>query len=349
MSRPLVVHAPGPAKHVPPYQVDDGQLVAVLDAPERVQALLAGACSVGARPVDPDPFDPACLLTVHDAALLDYLQTAWHRWSAVGLPGPVVPDSFGPRDQPRAPGPNADVRALAGFYCRDTATPIIEDTWWAAAEAAAVAITAARVVDEGARLAYALCRPPGHHASRAEYSGFCYLNNAVLAARRLGAGVRVAMVDLDFHHGNGTQDLVWDDPDIFYGSLHGPPDRHFPFFSGFADERGGPGAEDTIHNVPLPDGAGGQLYLDRLAAVLERVKEFRPDRVVVSLGLDIARSDPVGTFLLDAEDLYQVGTAVGGLALPTVVVQEGGYSLAGLTEQVAAVLGGMQNALDPMP
>jgi acetoin utilization deacetylase AcuC-like enzyme len=323
--------------------MDDGQLVRVLDGPWRVGALLAGAHAAGSRFIQPDPIGPAQLLTVHDVALLQYLESAWQRWRAAGLAEPVVPDSFGPRGLRSHPA-DADIRALAAFYCRDTCTPIIEGTWTAAQEAAAVALTAARLATEGTRCAYALCRPPGHHASRAEFSGFCYLNNAALAAAALRAKGRVAIVDLDFHHGNGTQDLFWNDPEVFYCSLHGPPERHFPFFSGFAHERGGDDATGTVRNLPMPDGTDGPRYLDALAYGLAEITSFHPTAVVVSLGLDIAHNDPVGTFRLNDECLYLVGIALGQMRLPTVVVQEGGYDLAGLTGQLSAFLRGLVGA-----
>jgi acetoin utilization deacetylase AcuC-like enzyme len=173
------------------------------------------------------------LTSVHDGAMVRFLQTAWQRWTAEGLEGPVYPDSFGPRAGIRDAGPDASVRALAGYYCRDTCTPIVAGTWTAAIASAAIAATAAGYAMRGAAATYALCRPPGHHAARTEFSGFCYLNNAAVAAAALTALGPVAVVDLDFHHGNGTQDVFWNDPRVFYCSLHGPVGRHFPFFSGW--------------------------------------------------------------------------------------------------------------------
>ncbi|WP_328603301.1 histone deacetylase family protein [Amycolatopsis sp. NBC_00345] len=327
--------------HDPPYQVDDGQLVPVLDLPIRVARLLEGAMGAGAELVEPDPAPGDSLLAVHDPEMIRYFETAHPRWSADGRTGPVVPDSFGPRRGGRRPEPGADVRAEAGYFCRDTATPIIETTWRAAQWAAASAITAARLVTEGTNWAYALCRPPGHHAARGEYSGFCYLNNAALAASGLRAHGRVAILDIDFHHGNGTQELFWEAPDVFYASLHGSPRRHFPFYCGYADERGADSCRGTVLNVPLPDGTDGKRYLGELHDVVARIAEFGASHLVISLGLDIARDDPVGTFELGNDDLYQVGAAAGQLGLPTVITQEGGYDVPGLGDQLRAFLLGL--------
>jgi len=345
MSDLIAVYSGLGTLHDPPYQVDDGQLVEVLDTPLRAAALLDGARNAGATLVRADPVGREALLGVHDSTMLDYLESAYAQWAATGLRGPVVPDSFGPRDGVRRPGPDADIRARAAYYCRDTATPIVEDTWPAAKEAAAVALTAAQRVDDGAPWAYALCRPPGHHAAREEFSGFCYLNNAALAASTLKSRHgRVGIIDLDFHHGNGTQDLFWDDADVFYTSLHGPPDRHFPFFSGFGDEKGGDDAPGATLNFPMPDGTEDNQYLTTLERAAEAVAGFDPACLVVSLGLDIARTDPVGTFRITHGGLRRAGRLIGQLGRPAVIVQEGGYDLVGLSAQLEAFLGGLGDA-----
>jgi acetoin utilization deacetylase AcuC-like enzyme len=229
---------------------------------------------------------------------------------------------------------------LAGHYCRDTCSPIVASTWPAAREAADLALTAAALVKQGSSLLYALCRPPGHHAARADFSGFCYLNNAALAATSLKEMGRVAVVDLDFHHGNGTQDVFWADPDVFYGSVHGHPDHHFPFFSGFAQERGAPEAAGTTLNIPLPDGTDGLRYGTAVDRLLGAVSAFGPASLVVSLGFDMTASDPVGTFDVDDEDLWCLGGRLASLGLPMVVVQEGGYAMDRLEFQVEAFFRG---------
>jgi acetoin utilization deacetylase AcuC-like enzyme len=341
MTELICVLGTGHAAHNPPFQVVDGVRTGVLDTPDRVGALLTGALAAGAAVVSPDPVTATDLVTVHDGAMVEFLRTAWSRWLAEGLEPPVFPVCAGPRQRVRRPDPRMTVRALAAYYCRDTCSPLTAATWDAALESAASAITAARLIRGGKRAVYALCRPPGHHAARAEFSGFCYLNNAALAARALQTLGRVAVVDLDFHHGNGTQDVFWNDPDVLYASVHGDPRRYFPFFSGFAEETGGPRARGLTLNVPLPDGTDGRGYLRAVTTILHRVSRFSPDAVVVSLGLDIADTDPVGTFAVDQTSLLAAGELLAGLGKPLLVVQEGGYDLAELGKQVAAFLTGI--------
>jgi acetoin utilization deacetylase AcuC-like enzyme len=328
------------AEHDPPYQLDDGRSVPVLDRPDRVSALLSGARQAGSEIRRADPIDPIELRAVHDPGMVVFLETAFDRWLAEGLTPPLFPDSFGPPAGLRMHLADVSIRALAGYYCRDTCSPVVAGTWAAALDSAAIAVSAARLLVGGGRHAYALCRPPGHHAARGNFSGFCYLNNAALAANRLRELGRVAVVDLDFHHGNGTQDIFWSDPDVFYLSLHGFPGRHFPFFSGWPHERGGPGAEGTVLNKPLADRTTGAEYVAQLADGLTRVTEFGPSSIVVSLGLDMAATDPVGTFQLSDSDLEQAGRMIGELGQPAVAIQEGGYDLERLDRQICAFLTG---------
>lgn len=344
MSDMVTIASGAHARHDPPYQLDDGRVVDVLDRAVRVDALLRGARRMGGALLGPDPIRAEDLSGVHTPGLIAFLESAWERWRDEGLPPPMFPDSFGPRWHCRPPEGTASVRLQAGYYCRDTCTPIVEETWAAALESAAVARTGAKLVCEGTRLAYALCRPPGHHAARDEFSGFCYLNNAALAAHDLRVMGRVAVIDLDFHHGNGTQDIFWSDPDVFYLSLHGDPDHGFPFFSGRADERGGAGAEGTVRNVPLADGTTGEAYLGALGTALEEVSAFGPATLVISLGLDVAASDPVGTFRLHDRHLAEAGRLLSGLGVPAVVVQEGGYDVPRLDGQISAFLTGLSDA-----
>ncbi len=327
--------------HDPPFQIVDGARAEVLDTPRRVEALLRGAVSAGATILDPDPVVAGDLTAVHDGEMIEFLRTAWSRWIAADLTPPIFPVCAGPRDSPRHPGPEATVRALAAYFCRDTCSPIVAGTWDAVVESAALALTGARLIRDGRRAVYALCRPPGHHAARADFSGFCYANNAALAADALRTLGRVAVLDLDFHHGNGTQDVFWNDPEVFYASVHGDPRLHFPFFSGYADEVGGPGARGTTLNVPLPDGTGGAAYLRSLSQVIDHVAGFGPRTIVVSLGLDICDTDRVGTFCVGPEALMTVGTLVADLGVPVLVVQEGGYDLDQLDQQLAAFLTGL--------
>jgi acetoin utilization deacetylase AcuC-like enzyme len=176
-----------------------------------------------------------------------------------------------------------------------------------------------------ARCAYALCRPPGHHAGYRFFGGFCYLNNAAIAARTLLKEGKVAIIDIDYHHGNGTQDIFWNEGGVFYGSLHGDPSFEYPY-SGYADEQGGSAAPGTIMNIPLPAGTTRAPYLSALHQICQAVTEFKPSFLVISVGFDTYVDDPIGSFRLYIEDYTEIGRCLTQLALPTLLVQEGGYT-----------------------
>jgi acetoin utilization deacetylase AcuC-like enzyme len=215
-----------------------------------------------------------------------------------------------------------------GYYCFDSDTPIGRATWEAALSSAGTAAAgAALIVEDGACCAYALCRPPGHHAGSGFYGGYCYLNNAGIATKRLLALGKVAIVDIDYHHGNGTQEIFWDEARVMFGSLHGDPDFAFPFYSGYADETGGPEAPGTNVNMPLPAGTDGKAYLAALDHLLEQVSAFDPATLVVSVGFDTYVGDPLSTFELEVDDYARIGARLAQLDRATLLVQEGGYCL----------------------
>jgi acetoin utilization deacetylase AcuC-like enzyme len=201
------------------------------------------------------------------------------------------------------------------------------------------------VVLNGATAAYGLCRPPGHHAARAMYGGYCFFNNAAIAAEAVVAatGEPVAILDLDYHHGNGTQSLFYDRGDVLYASLHGAPERAYPYFLGFAEERGRGEGEGTTINVPLPAGVTGKAYRAMLAPVLERLQDFDAGALVISLGLDTVEGDPSGDAALSRGDLEMVGRDVGALGLPSLMLLEGGYDIAHLGANMAAWLSGYRS------
>jgi acetoin utilization deacetylase AcuC-like enzyme len=327
--------------HDPPYEVNYGEVVRpVYERPERAERLRDALAAAGHPLVEPVAHGPGPVLAVHEPALVGFLEQAWAAWRAAGGPEVLIPDTF-------ALGRLAGGRDLgsglgrAGWFCFDTATPLVAGSYAAAAAAADAALTAADLVAGGAPAAYALCRPPGHHAGPGYYGGFCLLNNAAIAARRLAAGGRVAVVDVDFHHGNGTQDIFWDDPGVLYVSLHGDPAGHYPFFTGAADETGGGPGAGTTRNLPLPDGTGDDAYLEVLAEALAVVDAFDPATVVVSAGFDTFEGDPIGAFRVTTAGFGRIGAALAALGRPTVVVQEGGYAVDALGANVVALMRGM--------
>jgi acetoin utilization deacetylase AcuC-like enzyme len=313
---------------------------------ERIRAALAGARFVEARP-QPDE----AVLAVHDAALLDYLASAWDAWEAAGLtrdPGqdrvvPYIfphPSLFSPGVSPAVP---AAASARAGRFAFDTMTLIGPGTWEAARAAVDAAVTAADLVLAGEPAAYACCRPPGHHATRSAFGGSCYLNNAAAAAARLlsGVGGPVAVIDIDAHHGNGTQAIFWDDPLALTGSVHVDPGAGwFPHFLGFAEETGG-GAN---RNLPLAPGSGDEEWLEAVRSLAEWARAGGAEALVVALGVDAAAGDPESPLAVTAAGFRAAGRELGALGLPTVLVQEGGYELETIGELVREVLVGVEGA-----
>jgi len=309
------------------------------EVPARAEILLAAARQVG--PVIP-PTDHGLepILAVHDPDYVAFLRSAYAESEASsGEAGPVFAWTFATRHTGRKP---QSVRGLLGYYAFGWGSPILEGTWPAAFWSAQCALTAADLVRGGERVAYALCRPPGHHAARDLYGGFCYLNNAAIAARYLQPG-KVAILDIDYHHGNGTQAIFYADPTVLYCSLHAHPDDDYPYYWGEAGERGeGPG-EGLNRNWPLPQGVGDAGYLAVLDEALAVIRQFDPGALVVSAGFDIAAGDPAGGFNVTAGGLGKIGRRIAGLrreGVPTVVVQEGGYRLETLEEDALAFLSG---------
>jgi acetoin utilization deacetylase AcuC-like enzyme len=305
--------------------------------------LLAAAQRVGLAVVAPEDHGHAARIAVHDPRYLDFLATAWDRWQALPDAGPEVVANVHPTMQPG--GYPRAVVGQAGFHMADAACPIGPRTWHAACAAANSAAHAALLVLAGERAAYALCRPPGHHAHSGMAAGFCYLNNSAIAAAALRARhARVAIVDVDVHHGNGTQEIFWRRGDVLTVSLHADPADYYPFFNGYAHETGeGRGTGCNI-NVPLPLGTGDEHYLAALTGALARVREFGPGALVVALGLDAFAGDPLRGMALSTPCFARIGAALARLGLPTVLVQEGGYLAPELGDNLASALGGFLSA-----
>jgi len=265
-------------------------------------------------------FPEARIKAVHATEYVEYFKRA----CANLKPGEsIYPYVFPIRNAARPP---KELAVRAGYYCVDTFTPLNRNAYLAAKRAVDCALTAAQAILEGRRLAYALVRPPGHHAESRSFGGFCYFNSAAIAAQYMSAHGRVAMLDLDYHHGNGQQDIFYERSDVLTISIHGHPHFAYPYFSGFEDEEGAKGGEGHNINVPLPESVDGSRYREVLEHVLKRLVRFQPRFLVVPLGLDTAKGDPTGTWSLVAKDFEANGRVIGSLRLPTLVVQEGGYS-----------------------
>jgi acetoin utilization deacetylase AcuC-like enzyme len=321
--------------HAPAVELHNGAFVPFAEHPGRAEAMLA-ALGPTEAPADQGE-DP--LLLVHPPAYLDLLRNGWADWRAAGRPGdaagyawPVVR---------RRPLDLARIDARLGRFSFDASTPIAEGTWTSAYWAAQAALAGMDALLGGERAACALCRPPGHHAGADYMGGYCYLNNAAIAAAAaVAAGKRVAILDLDYHHGNGTQDIFYERGDVLFVSIHADPRTDYPFYWGHADETGEGDGQGATLNLPLPRGTGREAYRAALDAALERIAVFAPDLLVCSYGADTFAGDPISFFTLETRDYPDIARAVGSLGLPVLVVMEGGYAVDALGANLAAFLSG---------
>jgi acetoin utilization deacetylase AcuC-like enzyme len=319
----IIVYSEGHTQHAPERQLDGwGQrLVPYPETPSRVQSIAKELLrSETGRFEEPRNFDRDALKEVHDPGLLSFLRTVH-----TNRTGEIVPDvvCLGPRRV----RPASKIGQL-GYYCFDVQTPVVEGTWQAAVSSAETALTGAARLAESGENVYALCRPSGHHAGPDYYGGYCYLNNAALAANALAKSGSVAILDIDYHHGNGTQDIFYRRSDVLFVSIHADPNRAYPYFWGYPEETGSEDGEGTNRNLPLPLGAEESEYMEALEEGLDAIKAFSPSALVVSLGLDIYDGDPIGRFNLGEGTFTRIGRRLGSLAMPTLVVQEGGYNVA---------------------
>jgi len=326
-------------------ELHGGELVPPHECPERAEFVLDRVRSVAlGEVVAPSPFGLEPVLRVHDRGFVDFLGSAAREWAAAGNRGEAIPDCWPARRMlQRRP---ASIAGRLGYYAMAGETSITTGTWEAARAATDVALTGAERLRTGARAAFALCRPPGHHAARDLYGGYCFLNNAAIAAQYLcdQGAARVAILDVDFHHGNGTQDIFYDRADVLFVSIHGHPADAFPYFSGYDDETGaGAGAGFNL-NLPLPRAADFSTWRVALATGLERVRQFAPDALVVSLGVDTFVGDPISFFRLQSADFSSYGSMIGACRIPTLFVLEGGYAVAEIGINVVNVLTGFEQA-----
>ncbi len=325
-------------------ELHEGRLVAPLESPRRAELILERIREVGLGPVEsPEAFGLDPVLAVHDNDYLRFLETCWLDWVAAGKTGEAVPVVFPVRRMvqtvPR------DIEGRLGFFAFAAETAITETTFEAALIAKDVALSAANRILAGAPAAFALCRPPGHHAARDLFGGYCFLNNAAIAAQwmRDHGAQRVAVLDVDFHHGNGTQDIFEMRPDILFLSIHGDPMDAFPHFSGHAAESGSGQGHGYTRNYPLPPGTGFPLWHEVLLEALGAIEDFRPDTLVVSLGVDTYEHDPISFFRLKGADFISCGKTLAKLRLPTLFVLEGGYAVEAIGVNTVNVLAGFED------
>jgi acetoin utilization deacetylase AcuC-like enzyme len=339
-----VVHTPGHAGHEAMTGVEWGVTVGGFEKPMRAEVIHKSlAADARFDVVGPTQHGRPPIEAVHDPRLVDFLERAWHDFQKVRPQREVYPDSFlhpALRENMGDVVEPANVEAALGYWSFETMTPISEGSYDAARGSVDVALTALDYVTGGERVAYGLCRPPGHHAPRAAYGGYCFFNNAAVAAHAHAAatGTRVTVLDVDYHHGNGTQQIFYERDDVQYVSLHGDPHRAYPYFAGHADEVGTGRGRNHNLNVPLAAGTDDDTYVAHVQRVVEEIGAFAPSLLVVSLGVDTYHLDPLSDFAVTTEGFARVGAAVRQLAVPTVVLQEGGYHLGDLATNVTTWL-----------
>lgn len=323
-----------------------GELVSPFEAPFRAEWILQAVKDHGHGPVDvPHTFDLSVAAEIHDEKYLEFMATVWERWVGDGYKGEAIPTCFPARRFEQARPPR-DVEGALGYYGFAAETAITETTWQAAIASMQVALTAADHLAEDSKPVFALCRPPGHHCSIDQFGGYCFINNAAAAAQYLrnkGAS-RVAVLDVDFHHGNGTQDIFYERGDVFFASIHGDPLDAFPHFLGFADETGKGAGEGANANYPLLPGTPYEVWAAALDDAIGKIEAFGAEALVVSLGVDTFENDPISFFKLTSEDFTRYGERLGKLGLPTLFCMEGGYGVKEIGLNVANVLNGFESA-----
>lgn len=344
-----VFYHPDQALHAPRQFMRFGELAAPTDLPARTEALLAAIARLNLSPELPPDHGRGPAGAVHPAHYMDFLETAFQRWQDLPVHGPEVlpntfPQLFGTGARPACPTDH--LIAQAGYYLGDLAVPVGESTWISALRATHSATAAAEAVIAGDRAAYALCRPSGHHARADRASGFCYLNNAAIAAERLRSHFgKVAVLDIDAHHGDGTQSIFYHRPDVLTVSVHVDPDAYYPFFTGRIHERGLDDGAGFNINIPIQPGSGDEAFLAAIDSGLAEVAAFGADALVLALGFDSHEEDPLSLVKVTTEAFRSAGAAIAASGIPVAVIQEGGYQVSVIGDCLEQFLQGLHSRL----
>ncbi len=332
--------------HFPVGELAGGQLVRPYECPERWDYIHSSLKSAGHSDLrEPDSLDMSLVKKIHNPDYLKFLENAWVEWQKEGFEGDAIPTVFPARRmQQRAP---EYIDGKLGYYAMAVETAITSGTWQAAKSSAAVATTAQKLVINKSSEVFALCRPPGHHSASDLYGGYCFLNNAAIAAQGFldDGAKRVAILEVDFHHGNGTQDIFYQRDDVLFISLHGDPVHAFPHFLGYADETGSGAGEGFNLNYPMLPGTGFDVWQSALTDACTKITEYSPDALVISLGVDTFEKDPISFFKLTSDDFTRYGEQLASLSLPTLFVMEGGYAVEEIGTNTVNVLNGFSGAV----
>jgi len=358
-----VVYSPAHLGHDITVETFMGLPVPANEVAERAERIRTALDADGGFPtVAPTEHGEAPITAVHDPGLVRFLEVAWSELRAQGIVRPFLSADTYPSRAMFEGMSDAAVAAFvrepvhaggrAGFWGLDSAAPLVAGTYVAARAAVDVALSAVDLVLKGAPAAYGLCRPPGHHAARSMYGGYCFFNNAAIAAEAIvgETGERVSILDVDYHHGNGSQQIFWRRGDVRYVSIHADPDGDYPYFLGRADETGeGSGAGENL-NIPLRPGATNETYLAAIDRAIEAIAAVPGSVIVVSLGFDTYGLDPIGTFALTTDVYHEIGRRTAALGRRLVILQEGGYHRPSLGENARAWLRGAEGrSFDPLP
>jgi acetoin utilization deacetylase AcuC-like enzyme len=323
-------------------ELNEGRIDPAFEKPARAEIILRRIREVGLGPVaPPDPFDRAAVERVHAPDYIDFLEGAWDDWVAEHGDAVDALPLIWPVRTLRQKCPR-QIDGRVSWYAMDAGTPITHGTWPAITASASVALTGARRVAAGESSVFSLCRPPGHHAAADLLGGYCYFNNAAIAAQALidGGARRVAVLDIDYHHGNGTQAIFYERADVLFLSIHADPADEFPHFLGYADETGAGEGEGANANWPLPLGTGRDAWMEALDQACTRAARFGADALVVSLGVDTFHGDPISQFTLGSADFPAIGARIARLGVPTQFVMEGGYAVEEIGVNAVGVLTG---------
>ena len=331
-------------KHHPPFEIfDGGKRVPYFENPDRMDRVLSALKKTDwAEFVAPTDFGLDPILAVHDRDYITFLASAWTEWldsdpevAASPEQNAFLPATFALRRTPRVP---STLLGKGGYYIMDLSACIVEGTYTAAIASANCALSAAESVISEQSSAFALCRPPGHHAGKDYAGGYCFINNASVAANWLSSKGKVAILDIDYHAGNGTQDIFYERDDVLTISIHGDPEFEYPHYIGFADETGAGAGLGFHHNFPLPAGTEEAQYLSVLDKALSIIKKYAPKYLVISAGMDTSDGDPLGTFKITHNGYTEIGKRIASLGIPTVIVMEGGYANEALGTNIVNLL-----------
>ncbi|QPC86179.1 histone deacetylase family protein [Mesorhizobium sp. NBSH29] len=330
--------------HSGQLEIIAGEIVPGFEKASRAEIIRARVESEKLGPIlPPDEHDLSTAGRIHRSDYLAFLPTVWTQWQAAGRSGSALPFTWPTRGL-RGDVPPKAIEALLGYYSFDGGAPFVAGTWDAIKSSHDVALTAAALVLNGEHSAFALCRPPGHHAGAGFMGGYCYINNAAVTAEwfRQNGATRVTILDIDYHHGNGTQEIFYERADVQVINLHGDPMNEYPFFLGHADEKGSGSGTGFNHNLPMPAGTAWEPWSAALDDACKRLAEFAPDIVVVSLGVDTFEKDPISQFKLKSVDYPKIGRKIAELGLPTLFVMEGGYAVEEIGVNAVGVLTGFE-------